>query len=130
MLQMVPDPALQARRETLGTEIHRVAALCRMENWRRLLPHLFAMHLPADVGPEVLVQWLLETVGPSRAEAQRLLRAMERQPWRALRLTGPRVLPVQLGFCVAAGRVHRWLQLEGPPRWRIVRIEAARGPSL
>jgi hypothetical protein len=107
-------------------DIHGLAANCRPDSWQRLASRLACMHVPARSGPEVLVNWLQAATGPARVDAQRVLRAMERHPWRVASLTGPYRRAARLGFRVVAGDRAWWLQFEPAPRLRIVRIEALR----
>lgn len=106
------------------TDSARLAAGCRIDSWQRLAPRLTGMHVPAGSGPEVLVQWLQQATGPVRPDAQRVLRAMERLPWRVEALTGPYRSATKLGFRVTAGTQSWWLQFEPAPSLRIVRIES------
>jgi hypothetical protein len=101
----------------------RLASGCRRDSWDRLAPRLAAMHIPSSSGPEALVQLLDEAGGRVRADAQRVLRALERQPWRVQALEGPYRGAAKLGFHVHAGSQGWWLQFEPAPRLRIVRIE-------
>lgn len=101
----------------------RLAAACRADSWQRLAPRLAAMHIPCSAGPEVVIQLLQQAGGRVRGDAQRVLRAFERHPWRVQALTGPYRGAAKLGFQVLAGNQGWWLQFEPAPRLRIVRIE-------
>lgn len=107
----------------------RLAAGCRMESWQRLAPRLATMHLPADEGPAALVDLLDRANGRARADALRVLRAIERNPWRVEALNGPYRGAAKLGFRVYAGRYGWWLQFEPVPQLRIVRIETLGAPE-
>lgn len=105
-----------------------LAANCRPDSWVRLTARLAVLHIDASSGPQRLVQLLEQANGGARADAQRVLRAMQRMPWRVLALQGPFRGSARLGFQVLAGSRSWWLQFEPAPQLRIVRIEALGEP--
>jgi hypothetical protein len=101
----------------------QIVRLCRLDSWQRLRPKLAALHAPTDAGPELVIDWLLDAFAPAQPEAQRVLRAIARQPWRVDALTGLYDRDPRLGFRLSAGATTWWLQLSPAPRLHIHRIE-------
>lgn len=122
-----PDNLQRAWPRGVPVDPQRAALHCSAGSWQRMQRRLVMMQGPVGAGPEVLVHWLLEAPGRVRADAQRLLRTMERRPWQVLPLVGRYHGPARLGFCVVSGARKWWLQFEPAPSLRIVRIEVIRG---
>jgi hypothetical protein len=108
---MTPIEHLQAQR------------LCHPESWRRLAPVWLALHRP-DATPADLLR-LLQSVAPALTpSAQRVLRALQRQPWRVQALPGGGAGSARLGFQLQVGGGSWWLRFEAVPQLRIVAIES------
>ena len=105
------------------TEHPQAERLCHPESWRRLAPVWLALHCP-EATPAVLLGLLQSVAPPLSASAQRVLRSLERQPWRVQALPGAGAASARLGFQLLVGGSGWWLRFEAVPRLRIVAIES------
>ncbi len=96
---------------------------CHPESWNRLTAVWMALHWPGATPAELLK--LLQAVAPPlNGSAQRVLRALERQPWQVRALPGAAVGSARLGVQVRVVGRTWWLRFETVPFLRIVAIES------
>lgn len=105
------------------TEHLQAERLCHPESWRRLAPVWLAPHWP-DAAPADLLRLLQSVPPPLTPSAQRVLRALQRQPWRVQALPGASAGSARLGFQLQVGGGRWWLRFEAVPQLRIVAIES------
>ena len=114
-----------------SSQHQHIVANCRLDSWQRLSLVLGALHLPAGTGPRVVAQWLEEARPTARAEAQRVLLALQRHRWAATGLP-PTGLPgraagAPLGLLLKAGHTTWWLRFAAQPTLHVQAIERFAG---
>jgi hypothetical protein len=117
---------------TTPSERQQIAANGRLDAWQRLGPLLSALHVPAGTGLQVVAEWLEGARPTQRSEAQRLLRALQRQRWAVA--APPRTgLPgrghdsAPAGLLIRAGQTTWWLRFATQPTLHVQAIERFTG---
>jgi len=105
----------------------QIVTNCSLPAWQRLNNVLQALHLPAGTGPQVVAGWLEGARPTARAEAERLLLALQRHRWlaEAMPATGLAAVPAGagLGLLLKAGQTTWWLRFALQPVLHVQAIE-------